>query len=92
MLSLLALSRLIHGNESEGGESARREACGYHYPYRWRYLVTERQFVSLDGLQRAAQATFESSINSNWIDPTLAQAAWVSLLTGTDYTNADKSH
>lgn len=38
-------------------------------------------------LRDAAQSALEASFNAQWIEPTLAQAAWVSRFRGTGYRN-----
>ena len=76
VLGLLAVGTLHESNEIEQESDGRTRACTFFmvgfYPLR-----TTRSSYSSVWLRDAAQSALEASLNTSWIEPSLAQAAFV---------------
>lgn len=76
VLGLLAVATLLGSNELEKGHDGRTRACESskinHSPTRM-----ARSCDLLVWLRDVAQSALEASLNTSWIEPSLAQAAMV---------------
>jgi hypothetical protein len=78
LLALLAISNLMTGNELEKGHAGRIRACKFiAYVTLIRWATLDAGYIPIVRLRDAAQALLDASMNASWIEPTLAQAAWV---------------
>ena len=70
---LQTISKIMKSSNLQEGASGRQQACKSGSCT----SVDQDSESEIVALRDAAQATLEASISANWIDPALAQAAWV---------------